>query len=57
MKWFLKLVRNKRIEALESALKNIIADHDERMKLYPDMNNQEYRVMVMEEARKLLFLD
>ena len=41
----------RRVEELEKALKDIVDDHDERVRIYPDMNTQEYRVKVMEAGR------
>ena len=38
----------------EMALQEILADHDERMQLYPDKNSQENRVRVMKIGKNVL---
>lgn len=43
-----------KVEQLCDALSAIIADHDERMRLYPEKENQPHRVHVMEAGRKVL---
>lgn len=37
----------RRVEELEKAARDVLADHQERMGIYPDMNNQPNRIRVM----------